>query len=182
MNLFITCFKRHGKFVDIGCGSGKPVFAAALIHDFKFVQGIEILASLYFHCEEILEAKWPLCVSKLHDFKNQIDVIFSHGDALQISWEDADVVFMNSACFSIAMMEKFASLANGLKTGSFVLTVTKSLPSTDFDLLVSFPMLQTWGISTVHLHKRKQKLNKKDMEKALKALNDYNKLINKVDT
>ena len=35
-----------GKFVDIGCGAGKALFATALLHDFKWCVGIEILGSL----------------------------------------------------------------------------------------------------------------------------------------
>jgi len=33
-------------FIDIGCGTGKPVFAAALLHPFKKVIGVEILEDL----------------------------------------------------------------------------------------------------------------------------------------
>jgi len=37
-----------GKFVDIGCGIGKAVFTTALLHDFKFIVGIEILGNYHF--------------------------------------------------------------------------------------------------------------------------------------
>ena len=33
--------------MDVGCGSGKAVFAAALTHDFDLCVGIEILANLH---------------------------------------------------------------------------------------------------------------------------------------
>jgi ubiquinone/menaquinone biosynthesis C-methylase UbiE len=36
-----------GKFVDVGCGTGRPVFAACLLHDFDSCVGIEILTDLY---------------------------------------------------------------------------------------------------------------------------------------
>ena len=44
-----------------------------------------------------------------------MDISFLCGDALHIDWNDADVVFMNSACFSWEMMEKLAKLADELK-------------------------------------------------------------------
>jgi len=34
-----------GKFVDIGCGIGRAMFATALVHNFKTVVGIEILGT-----------------------------------------------------------------------------------------------------------------------------------------
>jgi len=37
----------EGTFYDIGSGTGKPVFAAVLMHTFKRAVGIEILASLH---------------------------------------------------------------------------------------------------------------------------------------
>lgn len=39
--------KPGGVFVDVGCGSGRPVFAAALYHDFDRCIGIEILEGLH---------------------------------------------------------------------------------------------------------------------------------------
>jgi len=33
-------------FTDIGCGTGKPIFSAALYHPFEIVRGIEILDNL----------------------------------------------------------------------------------------------------------------------------------------
>lgn len=35
-----------GTFMDVGTGTGRPVFAAALLHDFDRVVGIELLEGL----------------------------------------------------------------------------------------------------------------------------------------
>ena len=35
--------EKGGRFYDLGSGSGKPVFAAALLHDFEKVIGIEVM-------------------------------------------------------------------------------------------------------------------------------------------
>lgn len=42
-----------GKFVDIGSGTAKPVFAAALLHKFDDCVGIEILEGLHNLAEEV---------------------------------------------------------------------------------------------------------------------------------
>ena len=64
-----------------------------------------------------------------------------------------------------------------MKVGSFVLTVTKPLPSTEYDLLHSHPMEQTWGMSTVFIQRRKPRVNKKELLKAEKLLSDISKLL-----
>ncbi|GMI12482.1 hypothetical protein TrRE_jg665 [Triparma retinervis] len=59
--LFKVVEERHGGmpeggvFVDVGCGIGKPVFAAALLHNFRKCVGIEILEDLYKVCIECMK-------------------------------------------------------------------------------------------------------------------------------
>ena len=43
----VGCRESGGIFYDIGSGTGKPALAAALLHDFDQVNGIEILDGLY---------------------------------------------------------------------------------------------------------------------------------------
>jgi hypothetical protein len=43
-----------GVFYDLGCGIGKPVFAAGLIHKFDKLVGVEILEDLYKVCVETM--------------------------------------------------------------------------------------------------------------------------------
>lgn len=45
-----------GYFYDIGCGTGKLVVAAALLHDFHSCVGIEILTGLHDICEEVIDS------------------------------------------------------------------------------------------------------------------------------
>ena len=40
--------EKGGKFYDLGSGTGKPVFAAALLHDFEKVTGIEVKGLLRY--------------------------------------------------------------------------------------------------------------------------------------
>jgi hypothetical protein len=51
-----------GRFVDLGSGSGKAVFAAALLHDFDAALGIELLHSLHAEALKLLE-RWARDVS-----------------------------------------------------------------------------------------------------------------------
>ena len=61
--------------------------------------------------------------------------------------------------------------------GSFVLTVTKPLPSTEYETVHSHPMEQTWGMSTVFIQRRKPRVNQKELFKAEKILADISRLL-----
>ena len=45
--------KRGGIFYDLGSGTGKPLIAAAVLHNFGYCYGIEILEGLYTTSLEI---------------------------------------------------------------------------------------------------------------------------------
>ena len=47
----------------------------------------------------------------------------------------SDLVFANSTCFNDTVMEKLALKGRYMQSGSFFLTTTKRLPSTDFELV-----------------------------------------------
>lgn len=44
-----------GAFFDIGCGTGKPLVAAACIHPFDTLGGVEILEGLHSVSTELIE-------------------------------------------------------------------------------------------------------------------------------
>ena len=45
-----------GVFADIGCGTGKPLFAAALLHEWRACRGVEIVEELLGEAETLVEA------------------------------------------------------------------------------------------------------------------------------
>jgi hypothetical protein len=93
-----------------------------------------------------------------------------HGDFLKLhtkDWRDADIVFANSTCYDETIMQKMAKIAceslcvlccprliasissGGMKKGSFVITLTKRLPSTDFAVIESDMHKMSWGEATI---------------------------------
>ena len=107
--------KSH-KFVDIGCGSGKPVFAAALFHPFEKSQGIEILTELHKIVTEGIQPKWEAEIkANAPEHAQETEFEFIQGDALEIPWADADVVFMNSTCFDEELFKKLVSISDKMK-------------------------------------------------------------------
>lgn len=53
---------RRGVFYDLGSGTGKAVFTAALVHRFERCVGIELLESLHV-CAQRLKARWNAVIA-----------------------------------------------------------------------------------------------------------------------
>lgn len=62
--------QKGGVFYDLGSGSGKAVFAAALYHPFKKCVGYEILENLH-NISMILKDKWEKEIAPTLDAERQ---------------------------------------------------------------------------------------------------------------
>ena len=146
-----------GKFVDIGCGVGKAVFATALLHDFKWIVGIEIIEELVEVSNTILSNRWKQMIidGEIEDVdKRQIDIKFMCGDAAYIAWQDADVAFMNSTCFGEDLRASLAAIANKMRKDSLVISVSHPLQSNMFECVLALKMDVSWGSSTAYVYKK----------------------------
>ncbi|KAG7389262.1 hypothetical protein PHYPSEUDO_010820 [Phytophthora pseudosyringae] len=153
--------KPGGTFLDIGSGSGKAVFAAALLHDFDACYGIEVLEGLHAISQQVLQ-RWEKTIKPtfaLSMQKKRTRISFSQGDALAVDWPaNVDVVFLNSTCFGERLLYSLArKLAQCCKPGAIVITATHKLPDTqNFAELRQLTVTQeTWGDATWYLHRRK---------------------------
>ena len=143
-----------GIFYDIGSGTGKPALAAALLHDFDQVNGIEILDGLYRISLEIQGVWEKKIVPLLSDKKAQTKIKFTRGDATLIDWSDATCVFANSTCFDDALMKSLAKKADECKVGTFCITFTRKLPSEKWEVLEHESHPMSWGHATVFIHRK----------------------------
>ena len=155
---------RDGNFYDLGSGTGKPVIAMSLIYHFKSLIGIEYLENLFRLSLEIKNTYDRTIRDKfennqqLFNFETPNQIEFLQGDFLKHNWEDTSIIFANSTCFSLGMMQNIASKANKeCKSGTIIITFTKRLTnlSTDWELRDGFRRLMTWGIATIYVHRRK---------------------------
>ena len=155
---------RDGNFYDLGSGTGKPVIAMSLIYHFKSLIGIEYLENLFRLSLEIKNTYDRTIRDKfennqqLFNFETPNQIEFLQGDFLKHNWEDTSIIFANSTCFSLGMMQNIASKANKeCKSGTIIITFTKRLTnlSTDWELRDGFRRIMTWGIATIYVHRRK---------------------------
>ena len=155
---------REGNFYDLGSGTGKAVIAMSLIFRFKRLIGIEFLENLYKLSLGIKQNYDKTIGNKFENYRqffnfdtpNQIE--FLQGDFLKHNWEDTSIIFINSTCYSINLMNNIANKANKeCKSGTIIITFTKRLTalSVDWELRDGFRRLMSWGIATIYIHRRK---------------------------
>eukprot|EP00943_MAST-04B_sp_MAST-4B-sp1_P005867 g5867.t1 len=137
-----------GIFYDIGSGTGKPALAAALLHDFDEVKGIEILDGLFKISLELQNVWEKKVVPLLSDKKAQTRVKFIKGDATVLDWSDATCVFANSTCFDDNLMKRLAEKADACPIGTFFITFTRKLPSDNWEVLEHESHPMSWGHAT----------------------------------
>lgn len=145
-----------GAFVDVGAGTGKPAFAAALLHDWDACRGVEVLSGLHGASLELLR-RWRSdeMQALLSEAQRATAFDFALGDARKLDWSGADCLFMNSTCFDEQLMVELAAVADNMRAGSFAITFTKRLPSAKWQVLESEVNQMSWGTATVFIQKKR---------------------------
>jgi SAM-dependent methyltransferase len=98
----------HNVIADLGSGTGRGVFAALMLHDFKKAVGIEILEGLTDASKEVLTRFNDGHRGKLIGDRKDTDVQFHHGSFLEYDWSDADFVFANSTWYVLHDLNSFS--------------------------------------------------------------------------
>lgn len=170
LNLLHFAKLRQGEiFYDLGCGSGKAVFIAALCFDLQKACGIEFLPGLYQLAKsQLTHAKdWI----KQHDqltqqewLKRIASIQFIHDDFLNVDIADADVVFINATCLHYDVWQSLLKKLNTLKIGSRVIVTTKSIVMDHFKLIYENPAQMSWGESYVRIYVKTTSLASKENE------------------
>eukprot|EP00937_MAST-01D_sp_MAST-1D-sp2_P005394 g5394.t1 len=152
-----------GRFVDLGCGAGKAVFAAALCpnHDFAVCTGVEILEPLYGMCLELLASWKDEFAPALSRSKRDTEICFLHGDMLLTDWGEAECVFCNCATFDADTMEKLSDYAQDLSKGVIFLAAGQKLVAQDdddgdpaYELLEEYFIEAPFGSLTVFIYRK----------------------------
>jgi SAM-dependent methyltransferase len=150
--------EEGGIFVDLGSGSGKACFAAALLHPFTKVIGIEIMEDLTEKARTILREDWNPPSSLLWNRRSKnktAEIQFIREDVTKIQWwKQCDVAFANSTCFDRKLMRTISRQSENMKKGSFFITFTKELCSDQWEVINSKRYNMSWGAATVFIHRK----------------------------
>ena len=113
-------------FYDLGSGTGKNVFLAALSGIFERTVGIEILPELSAIAEVLHESfKEDVCTD------SGVAVELRTASFLEdLEWvTDAGVVYCNTIMFEEALMAALAAHASSMQPGAIFITLGQSLPA-----------------------------------------------------
>jgi len=149
-------------FYDVGSGSGRGCFCAALIHDFTKIRGVEIVPGLHgaaktqhaLYDAKILPRLREEAKAKDSPLQAQ-DLDFLCADFRHFDWSDADVVWANSTCFGTELMTHLSNFSQRMKEGSYFITLTQRLNSPHWELVAPgelYPM--SWGTATIYIWKK----------------------------
>jgi len=143
---------RDGEiFYDLGCGVGKPVFAASLLFPFSKSIGIELLQDVY---QGALKVKKNFEKNYPNEQVNNKKILFINGDIFKTDFFDGDVIFVHATCLPNQLMEVLSKKLENLKRGSRIIVATRSLYSDKFSLLKSITYKMGWGESLVNFYEK----------------------------
>lgn len=160
---------QNGVFLDVGCGTGKPMFAAALLHSWAKVLGVEFLEGLVdaaMDVQEVWEGGLPFVAKGVKGTQyriplsaRQTPIEFIFGDACKpgvVDWSKVDVAYACSTCFDDATMAGLGVVSKAMAPGSVFVTSGVQLPTvgSDWDVVDEIPSTMSWGEATVYIHKR----------------------------
>ncbi|MBI2839387.1 MAG: SAM-dependent methyltransferase [Acidobacteria bacterium] len=134
---------------DLGSGTGRTVFLAALLFDFAKLVGVELLGGLHRAAQRKLGEYDAQIRPGLPRAKQKLIIEFRNEDIGETDFSEADVVVAHATCFQPLLMERLARQAERLKPGSRMILVGKSISSPMFSLEKVEPHEMDWGRTPV---------------------------------
>ena len=143
----------NDNFYDLGSGSGRAVFAARYIGDYKECIGIELLGNLHNMATSIQSLyKFQYKHKLLHDGIN-----FIHSDLLDVKewWSVGTVVYIPNLLFDNDLMEQIVEKAKYAPSNAYWICLKKFNSTTfdiEFELIHQCPVEMSWGQSNVYVY------------------------------
>lgn len=129
-------------FYDLGSGTGKAVFACAMVFDIKKCYGIELFTLLHKAAEQQLDG-----FKQIPAYKKKADKItFIHGNFLNTDFNDGSLIFINSTALIGPTWDKLKAKLVHTPVGTTVITTSKPLSLPDFSLTHTSMVEMSWGV------------------------------------
>ena len=167
LDVAMVGLKSKRKFVDLGAGLGKACLWVAMTTAFDEVMGIEIIGDLVDKSHNMLSKfEKELKRKEMKLGSRKFDLI--QGDFLsdEYEWEEADLIFANSTCFTEDLMMKLSVKSQTCKPGTRFITFTASLDSPYWKVIYKQQLAMSWGPATVFVHLR---LSSEEVQAALRS-------------
>jgi SAM-dependent methyltransferase len=129
-------------FIDLGCGRGQTVYYARLLFDMK-AAGYDLIATF------ILKAKLINCFLKI----SGVDFIMDN--ILNAELGSAKVVYIVPTTFAADFLEEVNNKLQEAPPGAYIVSVTRPLDESRYELIRKDSLLYSWGRSPVYYYVRK---------------------------
>lgn len=132
--------KPMQKFYDLGCGIGRICFLANIKYDLE-VTGIELLPTFVENAQRIT-------------YNNNLENIkFIEDDWLNVNFTDADIIYIAATCLEEDTLFLLKEKLSTLKKGTFIITVTHSIDTSNIKILKRMYLPFSWGKAEVYISK-----------------------------
>ncbi len=138
---------RETVFYDLGSGTGKAVLACAMVFPVKKICGIELFAALHRVAElQHQRLNW------LNGYQETAKKIhFIHANFLETNLDDATLIFINSTGYFGDTWEKINHRLEQLTTSPKVITTSKPLSSSHYQVKHTTRIQMSWGVVNAYI-------------------------------
>lgn len=142
-------------FFDLGSGTGKATFLAALAFPFSRVVGIELLPGLGDTARRVLGQYDAEVRPQLAAEHQRQRIEFIDGDFLAQDLSAADVVFAHGTCYGPELMAQLTLKFEELKPGARVVLAGQTMSSPQFASVKMKVMKTDWGSALAVVYRRR---------------------------
>ena len=135
-------------FYDLGSGTGKAVFACAMVFDIKKSCGIELFSPLH---QAALSLQDDLQNYADYQSKSKTIHLINH-NFLHVDFNDATLIFINATALFGETWTTLIQRLEHTNPCSIIITTSKKLNSNVFILLRSVTVQMSWGLVEAHIH------------------------------
>jgi hypothetical protein len=147
--LSLCSINENTVFCDLGSGVGKPTTLAALFFPLKYAFGVEKFNALY---QAATQVKTQL--SKISGYQEISDKInFYNQDLFEFDFSQCNLVLINIIGFTNEDRDKLNKKLVLMPKGSLVITISKPLNNSNFNLVKECMLEMSWGITHAYIHK-----------------------------
>jgi SAM-dependent methyltransferase len=141
-------------FLDLGSGTGKATFMAAMSFPFSRVVGVELLPGLGDLARELLARYDTEFRPRLPEQRQHQRIEFIDGDFLQQDLSAVDIVFAHATCFSPELIAQLGKKLEELKPGARVIVAGHTINTPALKFLAMKIMKADWGTALTAIYQR----------------------------
>ena len=142
-------------FYDLGSGTGKAVFACAMVYPARHYVGVELFPALHDTACNLIKQ----LAAKKNYRHTATKIAFILGDFFAVDLNEATLIFINATALFGESWEKISGRMDNIPYLNTVITTSKPLLSTKFYPILTTKVAMSWGVVVAYIHRRKTNLD-----------------------